>query len=600
MSNEEKLRRDRHQRIRRIWSIILMVEIALCAVMLAALIYVNHKSSELIYVNYTETPKTEYEVLLDNKEFWETVEPGSLYEAANIKEINANFSYETAIESKNIQYSYEYNIVKYIIFSKDRGSSKFDPMYLSNDDQIIYNEDERFIKSESGVLENTNKLTLTDKLSFSYQNANKIAVEFLERLKDDSVDAHLYVEMNITVKSSCDDFLTENTETATYKLKTQLVSEGATHVEDLTDAASGGQTVACTRAGDVAVATEKAILPTGIALVVSILVLILFLQLTKNKDVTYANTIKGILRSYKSYIQVSTSKFTSNGFVVYRIGSITEMLEIRDTVQKPVIMIENEDRTCSKFFIVDGEVMYLFGICVEGFEELLYDNNPTQTVVYVEPAHVEEAPVVEETPVVIEPVVALEPVVVTEEVKVEEPQEEQEKESTLEESEEDDEETVKLLKMCSYTFEAKLILAEPEMKEFYREIAEFALSYGVKVVRSAKRERIYLGRKLFANLTFSGKKLVVAMALNPNDYVDSKYKFKDMSETKKFAETPFVMKVTSGLKVRHIKELLTTMFEAEGIVNKNLDIKIKKIPTRSKKSLIKDGLIKINERKINN
>ena len=195
---------------------------------------------------------------------------------------------------------------------------------------------------------------------------------------------------------------------------------------------------------------------------------------------------------------------------------------------------------------------------------------------------------------IIEEVQVKEETVPVEEV-LEEPQQE-----VKEESEEDDEETVKLLKMCSYTFEAKLILAEPEMKDFYREIVEFALSYGVKVVRSAKRERIYLGRKLFANLTFSGKKLVVAMALNPSDYVDSKYKFKDMSETKKFADTPFVMKVTSGLKVRHIKELLTVMFSAEGLDNKNLDIKLNKIPTKSKKTLIKEGLIKVNERKINN
>jgi hypothetical protein len=224
--------------------------------------------------------------------------------------------------------------------------------------------------------------------------------------------------------------------------------------------------------------------------------------------------------------------------------------------------------------------MYVHGNCVEGFEYLLYPEEDIQIAEY-------------EEEMVQEAVVALEPEVVEE--IAEEPQEEQE--SSIEE--EDDEETAKLLKMCSYTFEAKLILAEPQMKEFYREIAEFALSYGVKVVRSAKRERIYLGRKLFANLTFSGKKLVVAMALNPSDYVDSKYKFKDMSDTKKYSGTPFVMKVTSGLKVRHIKELLTIMFEAEGIQNKNLDIKLKKIPTRSKKSLIKDGLIKINERKIN-
>jgi hypothetical protein len=181
---------------------------------------------------------------------------------------------------------------------------------------------------------------------------------------------------------------------------------------------------------------------------------------------------------------------------------------------------------------------------------------------------------------------------------VEEVIEEEVQEEPASEIVEDDEVSSKKFDMCVYTFEAKLILAEDQLKEFYREIAEFALSYGVKVVRSAKRERIYLGRKLFANLTFSGKKLCVAMALNPADYVDSKYKFKDMSEVKKFAETPFVMKVTSGLKVRHIKELLTMMFEAEGLQNKNLDVKVKKIPTKSKKTLIKEGLIKVNTKEI--
>ena len=136
------------------------------------------------------------------------------------------------------------------------------------------------------------------------------------------------------------------------------------------------------------------------------------------------------------------------------------------------------------------------------------------------------------------------------------------------------------------------------MQDFYLEIANYVLSYGVKVVRSTKRERIYLGRKLFANLTFSGKKLVVAMALNPADYVDSKYKFKDMSEVRKYAETPFVMKVTSGLKVRQIKELLTTMFVSEGLENQHLDIKVDKIPTKSKKQLIKEGLVKVNTKTI--
>ena len=566
MSNEEKLKRDRHQKIRKTWSIILIIEIIVCALCLAGLIYVNQKSNELIYINYTEKPSAEYQISLVDTTHFEEVTPGKAYEAKILDDINAVFKYETEMQSKNIKYTYEYTIEKYIIFS-DRANGSMDP--------YLYEE----LKAIGGTVDGS-KLKIEENVIVSYKDAHAAAAAYLEQLDDSGVSAHLYVKMNISVKSTCNDFLSENTESATLLLKTQLAVK-TTHIENLSDAVDmNGKAVACTRAGDVAAATKAAITPTIIVLVASVIVLFLFLTLTRNKDVDYANRIRSILRGYKSYIQVSSSRLSLAGFKVFKIGTITELLEIRDTLQKPVIMIEDEDRTSSHFFIIDNDVMYIHGICVEGFEYLLYPVEDMQIAEY-------------EEEMVQEAAVALEAEVVEE--VVEEPQEEQE--SSIEE--EDDEETAKLLKMCTYTFEAKLILAEPEMKEFYREIVGYALSYGVKVVRSAKRERIYIGRKLFANLTFSGKKLVVAMALNPNDYVDSKYKFKDMSETKKFADTPFVMKVTSGLKVRHIKELLTIMFSAEGLENKNLDIKLNKIPTKSKKTLIKEGLIKVNERKIN-
>lgn len=574
MSNEEKLKRDRHQRIRKIFSIIFIVEIIMCIASLAFILYVNHESNELIYINYTETPSAEYEVSLINTSLWDEVTPGKAYEANNINTIDAKFSYETAVQSKSVKYSYQYNVSKYIIFS-DRANGEFDP--------YLYEE----LKNKTGTVEGT-KLSFSENISVSYEKANEKAIEFLERLNDGSVVAYLYIKMDVSVNASCDDFVTENTETATFLLKTQL-AVNTTSVQNLSDSATGGKQVACTRSSMVALATKAAILPLCIALAVSILLFIIVLVATKNKDVDYANTIRRILSSYKSFIQVSTSKFTSNGFVVYKIGSITEMLEIRDTVQKPVIMIENEDKTCSKFFVIDGEVMYLHGICVKGYEHLL--ENEEENPINNEPVIVPE-PIVEEE--ILEEVLEE----FEEEILEEDEEEVLEEEQVSEIVEEEADETSRQFDLCSYTFEAKLILADDEMKNFYREIAEYALSYGVKVVRSAKRERIYLGRKLFANLTFSGKKLCVSLALNPADYVDSKYKFKDMSEVKKYAETPFVMKVTSGLKVRHIKELLTKMFEDEGLQNQNLDIKVKKIPTKSKKTLIKEGLIKVNTKVI--
>ena len=81
-------------------------------------------------------------------------------------------------------------------------------------------------------------------------------------------------------------------------------------------------------------------------------------------------------------------------------------------------------------------------------------------------------------------------------------------------------------------------MSDYELKEQYRKIITFAKAYGVKVSRSWKRERIYLGRKLFANVIFKGKKLCLAFPLDPKEYEGTKYRFVDMSEVKKYENTP--------------------------------------------------------------
>ena len=46
------------------------------------------------------------------------------------------------------------------------------------------------------------------------------------------------------------------------------------------------------------------------------------------------------------------------------------MLEIRDTIQAPILMYENEDKTCAKFMIpTDSKLLYVYKIEVEGYVE---------------------------------------------------------------------------------------------------------------------------------------------------------------------------------------------------------------------------------------
>ena len=136
-------------------------------------------------------------------------------------------------------------------------------------------------------------------------------------------------------------------------------------------------------------------------------------------------------------------------------------------------------------------------------------------------------------------------------------------------------------------------MASDETRAFFNEISAFAQSYGLKVNRSWSKERIQLGRKTYAILSFRGLKLAVSFALNPADYENTKYKLKDVSSLKKFAQVPAQMKITSSRKVNWVKELFNDMLSKDGVENKNLPVEVAQIKPKSKQKLIKENLIKL-------
>ena len=69
-----------------------------------------------------------------------------------------------------------------------------------------------------------------------------------------------------------------------------------------------------------------------------------------------------------------------------------------------------------------------------------------------------------------------------------------------------------------------------------------------------------------------GKKCCASFALDPKDYENSKYFFKDVSDVKKYEKTPLLMKITSPRKVKYTKELLEMIFANNGLANKNVEV----------------------------
>lgn len=119
----------------------------------------------------------------------------------------------------------------------------------------------------------------------------------------------------------------------------------------------------------------------------------------------------------------------------------------------------------------------------------------------------------------------------------------------------------------SYSFEARLRNASPEVQARYVEFAdEIGLYKGVKIKNSYKQQRVYKGKKTLALILFRGKTLCVAFALNPSDYVETKYRGLDKSSKKRFEKTPMLYKVSSTRRLEYAKYLLVQVADANTIV----------------------------------
>ena len=153
---------------------------------------------------------------------------------------------------------------------------------------------------------------------------------------------------------------------------------------------------------------------------------------------------------------------------------------------------------------------------------------------------------------------------------------------------------IKVLVRYNFSFRARLIRSSSDVKRYYGEIIDEINSYeGIKASVSWRQLRIYKGRKTYAHILFKGKKLCVAYDLDPAEFAQTKYRGQDMSEIKRFAKTPMLLKVFSDRKSLYARHLFAVMFSRDGITRGESIRSDFTLPCRSIAELIEDGLVKV-------
>ena len=115
--------------------------------------------------------------------------------------------------------------------------------------------------------------------------------------------------------------------------------------------------------------------------VVYTIYLIIYSRRTRTAQMIYEKEIKSIMNNYDSYIQKISGTYDIGTSQVLKIESFNDMLEIRDTLKQPILMLENEKKN-GTFFIIPAtnSIIYTYALRVvditakmEGKEVPTYD-----------------------------------------------------------------------------------------------------------------------------------------------------------------------------------------------------------------------------------
>ncbi len=145
------------------------------------------------------------------------------------------------------------------------------------------------------------------------------------------------------------------------------------------------------------------------------------------------------------------------------------------------------------------------------------------------------------------------------------------------------------------SFTARLIQSDDDTKNWYTEIKNKLLSYKkIKDRMSWKKETYRFGKAKIAKLGYRGKVLCLFLALDPADYVDTKYKVEDVSENSSFSDTPVMYRIKNDRRAKYALQLIETLMEKIGAQKIDRISQDYYLPYEGVVELIDKGLIKRN------
>ena len=341
--------KDYNFRLREIRGIVLMVILTLVIGLSSLFFYFYRLSNQ--YINYDEKSDIDYKVLLKDNEFYKDnyLEKNKGYVSSLIDNIETQFKYDLNFDQK-IKYKYSYKIVAEVDVSDSQSKHNI----------YHYSEDLKTHDLESHV----GNLNVSETLSINYQQYNDIINRFKDVYDLSNTDAvlnvYLYVNVQNIEQSNSSSLMNKKVSGLSIPLTLNTVS-----IDIGNDIISNSNNhLALSRYNKYSWVLVLSIIYILLS-VLYIIYLVLFMMKTRTAQMIYDKEIKSIMNNYDSYIQRISGSYDIGTSQVIKIESFSDMLEIRDTLKQPILMLENEEKN-GTFFIIPAtnSIIYTYALRV--------------------------------------------------------------------------------------------------------------------------------------------------------------------------------------------------------------------------------------------
>ena len=303
------------------------------------------------YIKYNENSAVDYKVFLKENEFYKEnyLEKNTGYVASLIDYIEASFKYNINFD-RTIQYKYSYRVV-----------AEIDVMDEKNQNNIYHYSEDLYTKSLS---RHTGDLKINQDITITYAEYNDIISKFKNIYELSSADADLNIFLYVNIENMDKTNSRALAEKKVSSLVIPLTIKTVTIDIDNSSTRSNNNRLELTRKVNYNWILWISLFYIVIS-VIYITYLVIYCSRTRTAQMVYQKEMRSILSNYDSYIQKINGSYDIGTSQVLKIESFNDMLEIRDTLKQPILMLENEEKD-GTFFIIPAtnSIIYTYALRV--------------------------------------------------------------------------------------------------------------------------------------------------------------------------------------------------------------------------------------------